>query len=1436
MVMLRPVLKSKYAVESGSRARTVLLLLSAVAGILTLNICLAKPTLTTVWYIENNQADGQYFPTADAATTTYCANWVAYEQSLYPQVAFAQLDCWYQAKSWPYYAYVKYSETSYDKQGNRYYSETTNGNYLRPRNGYLCDDGSAVLDATSCHAPKPKVNKPKTLGSPPKCPMDKTISPVKGDPIHLYTGNVYEAQTDYEGRGAFPLAFRRYYNSQNTEPGHLGPNWRDSYDRQVKLASSGIEADVVRPTGKVLPFSQSGGTWQGDSDVRGRLSQTAAGWTYKTARGTVERYDASGVLQSITRRGGYTQTLGYDASGNLATVTGPFGRVLTLAYDGSGRVATVTDPSGGNYSYTYDSAGNLIEVTYPDGATRQYLYENSSFPHALTGIVDANGNRYLTWTYDSRGRATSDAFAGGTNKTTLQYNSDGTTTVTDALGHQHTYHFLFAHGLAQVARIAGGYCAGCANDTASETFDANGYLASSTDFNGNQTTYVNNARGLQTRRTEAVGTPQQRTITTQWAADENLPVKITEPGKSTAFSYDARGRLLTRRVTDTATGNSRTWTYSYNALGLLAGTDGPRADVSDTTTYAYDSQGNLTGVTDALGHTSRITAHDADGRPLSLVDANGLATQLGYDARGRLISRNVGGEVTTFAYDAAGNVTRITLPDGRYLAYTYDAAHRLVGIADQLGDTIRYTLDAAGNRTRESIDDPSGNLTQTRSHVYNDLSQLVEDVGAAGQTTTYGYDGNGNRISTQDALNNTTTQAFDALNRLTTVTDPLNGVTRYGYDGQDNLTSVTDPNGNTTTYTYNGFGDRTSVTSPDTGKTTYTYDSAGNVVSKTDAKGQTTTYAYDALNRLTRASFADGTATTYAYDTATNGIGRLASISDPTGQTSWSYDAHGRVTGVRRDFHGVVLSTAYTYDASGRLVGMTYPSGTQVDYSYSNGQLTGVNVNGQPLMTGITYQPFGAPQSWTWGDGTASTRSYDQDGQLTALSLAGDTRTLSYDPVGDITAIDDSRANRSYGYDALMRLTAANDDSRSWDYAYDPNGNRTSLTDASGTTSYRYVAGSNRLASLSGARAKSYRHDANGNIVSDGSHSYQYDARNRLVGVDGTVSYALNGMGQRVEKRTSTADTLYLYGVNGRLIVEADPVGRTEREYVYVNGVPAAVLVYRSHGNTAHAGTGIANRSSNASNTPAAAKGQTPTVAGLGGTKTMPQSPTGLYYIHTDHLGTPRAVTDSSGTVVWRWDGEPFGATAANDDPDGDGVAFTFNLRFPGQYHDAETGLNYNYFRDYDPRTGRYVESDPIGLDGGLNTYLYSTAKPLIWYDVDGQDPIGGERGATGGASGQRTNRPNKKCRELNPPDPRYVECKHHQTGKWIKKPRPSDMPFPGQPAGTNNQEMCGSKCKGAAKIATVGGTGYIIYRCVRMLPSLFPPLWETIPLNAAAP
>ncbi|GJI93775.1 hypothetical protein RugamoR57_04930 [Duganella caerulea] len=112
-------------------------------------------------------------------------------------------------------------------------------------------------------------------------------------------------------------------------------------------------------------------------------------------------------------------------------------------------------------------------------------------------------------------------------------------------------------------------------------------------------------------------------------------------------------------------------------------------------------------------------------------------------------------------------------------------------------------------------------------------------------------------------------------------------------------------------------------------------------------------------------------------------------------------------------------------------------------------------------------------------------------------------------------------------------------------------------------------------------------------------------------------------------------------------------------------------------------------------------------------------SASSLYFVQTDQLNTPRAITDQSNALVWKWDSDPYGSVPPNEQPAG-GASFVFNLRFPGQVFDRETYIYYNYYRDYDPQTGRYVQSDPIGLRGGINTYGYVGGNPLSGIDPSG--------------------------------------------------------------------------------------------------------------------
>jgi len=1042
---------------------------------------------------------------------------------------------------------------------------------------------------------------PKTAGSCPSAGQSTGDDPNKpepcplGNPINPFTGNKYQIETDYVGAGTYPLRFERYYNSNaGIGSGRIGAKWRHTFDRFISV--QGTSAQVFRPDGKQFVFTQSGADWVGPVDVMDRLAQTASGWTYTSAPDDeVETYDASGRLISIANRAGVAHTMGYDGSARLATVTHSLGgKTLTISYETADRIASMTDPAGKVFSYAYDATGNLVSVTFPDDTesttdnpVRAYVYNEpantsgANLPTHLTGIIDESGNRFTTYQYAADGRAISTERSGGVSRYSVAYDVDGTSTVTDPLN---TARIFGSQTVQDVPRHTSvnqpcDYC-GLAS---SISYDTSGYLSGATNFNGIAFTYVHDARGLETSRTEASGTPQERTITTQWHPSFRLPTLVTEPGRTKSFDYDASGNLLTRTLTDTAVSLSRTWTHTYNSAGQVLSVNDPRTDVADVTTYAYDSvTGDLATVTNAAGHVTSITAYNAHGQPLTIVDANALTTTLVYDARLRLTSRTVGSESTSYEYDGVGQLIKVTLPDGSFLSYTYDAAHRLTDITDALGNNIHYTLDAMGNRTQEQVRDPLGTLAQTRSRVYNSLNRLFQEIGAQSQTTQYGYDNQGNVTSVDGSLagtGDTTTNAYDALNRLRQVTDPGLGVTQYAYDGLDALTSVTDPRNLSTSYAVDGLGNLTLQQSPDTGNTANTYDPAGNLLTQTDAKGQTTNYAYDVLNRVTLITFHDGSKQAYAYDQGANGLGRLSSITetDPGNQVTnviaYAYDAHGRVMSETRTLGGQSYVTAYSYDSFGRMDGMTYPSGRTVAYSFDAlGRVSQVSTtkpgdSPQAVAQNVSYHPFGGVTGFTFGNGQVYSRSVDQDGRIASYSLGAQSYGIGYDAASRIEFISEvgnPPNTNTYGYDALDRLTQAVLPNANFAYSYDAVGNRVTKTTGASTDTYAYEATSNRIASVTPGSGpfRSFSFDAKGSTLADGLNTYAHDTRGRMVQAVsslGATAYQVNALGQRVRKTNSLGDTIFHYDTRGRLIAESEPGGAVKRELIYLGDIPVGV-------------------------------------------------------------------------------------------------------------------------------------------------------------------------------------------------------------------------------------------------------------------------------------
>jgi RHS repeat-associated protein len=308
-----------------------------------------------------------------------------------------------------------------------------------------------------------------------------------------------------------------------------------------------------------------------------------------------------------------------------------------------------------------------------------------------------------------------------------------------------------------------------------------------------------------------------------------------------------------------------------------------------------------------------------------------------------------------------------------------------------------------------------------------------------------------------------------------------------------------------------------------------------------------------------------------------------------------------------------------------------------------------------------------------------------EDAASDGLSLA-----YQFDAVGNITQLtngDGSAILARYGYDALDRLDDVMDGPTGVSietYTYDATGNRLSEVDAGGTTSYAYPANSHRLASVGGI-ARAY--DAAGNTSQAGGDTYAYNATNRLSGVSRSGStiatYADNAKGERVWWQDAT-ETYAVYDESGHLLAIYDALGAIRQEFVWLDDLPIGIVT--------GSGTGAA-----------------------------------LLYIEPDHLGTPRVVIDPvRQKAVWirASEGEAFGATAPSENPDADGVSFTLDLRFPGQRHDAASGLDYNYLRDYDTSVGRYVQSDPVGLIAGPSTYAYVEGKPISFVDPLGLDDV----------------------------------------------------------------------------------------------------------------
>ncbi len=592
------------------------------------------------------------------------------------------------------------------------------------------------------------------------------------------------------------------------------------------------------------------------------------------------------------------------------------------------------------------------------------------------------------------------------------------------------------------------------------------------------------------------------------------------------------------------------------------------------------------------------------------------------------------------------------------------------------------TNDSTGNTLKEDIKDPQGTLTKTVSYQYDILGRLWRINNPDGNYSEYSYDAVGNKLSYKDPKGSPQTfYDYDPLGRLREITLPGDVHTLYDYNSHSNLTSITDGNGNATTYILDDMGRVYQEVSPDRGTTTYQYDPSGNMTSKTDDRGITVNYSHDVLNRRTLSDFPTDIDTVYTYDGCTSGKGRLCQVQDQAATTTYNYSPKGWLLQEDRLVLGVNYTTGYQYDDNGNVEVLTYPSGRTVIYSYDlSNKVTGVATTPaggvqQTIVSNVTYRPSGGVSYELYANGLERVVESDLQSRITGIETGSiyDV-TCTYDANSNIDLITDNLDqgnNTTLTHDFLDRLTAANGPWGDLSWTYDDLGNRLSYSDGTGAANYSYENGTNRIIQTSGSTTATFTYDGNGNTITEDARSYTYDESNRLTSVvDGVTvlaDFSYSASGQRVSKTVNGESVIFHYNQYGQIISETDSFGTTIAEYIYMKGQPLAKV-----------------------------------------------SGSDVFYIHTDHLAKPVAMTDSNGAIAWEIVSRPFGDEASTS-----GSA-DLNLRFRGQYYDVETGLNYNYFRDYDPRLGRYVQVDPIGLSAGLNPFRFVSNNPYKFIDPFG--------------------------------------------------------------------------------------------------------------------
>lgn len=761
-------------------------------------------------------------------------------------------------------------------------------------------------------------------------------------------------------------------------------------------------------------------------------------------------------------------------------------------------------------------------------------------------------------------------------------------------------------------------------------------------------------------RVTTPGLLEERTYTA-----ENRPLAVTLTDKTTNTApYSTSGQVRRWQYSYVLhTGRDVIRTISI---------DGPDSR-SDVVTQEYNINGYLVSIRNAKGHEVRYQNHTAKGLPRTKYDINNVRTTYQYNERGWLRFETVhlatGALTTEYIYYRNGLLRQIRQPNGTSLSYEYNNARHLTAVVNNAGERQEFVPDTMTGEWKQHLIKGGGATRFTASRVYDDLGRVMEERGANGQYSKYLYDLNGNLavitsdVSYEGELGQESgivknTRFYDALNRVRIQLSEGEPAVFYGYDAAGNLAQVLvaeslaaappvayqyndlgvlvsaspsggatasyqfdangrlvatgSPTGQLTEYVYNGFGEKIQEKSPATGVTKIYRDGVGNVERVVRADNTEVQYVSDVLGRVEDIRYLSDSAENirYTYDAAPNGKGRIATVTDRSGNRSLGYTDAGAVDYIDYAIAGKVYRLDYGYDSAAQLQTIQYPTGRTINYQRDTlARVNGVTAQGTPqgltaLVSDVRYLPFGPAETIEYGNGLSRSVDYDQSYRIDQIDnqwlIQTETIDFSYDTAnrlrGEAQLIGASgnallQSAKQYDYYQNGRLQAArwlsyggqsvDPYQNALEYDYDIFGNRTqqrrydAMSGIAGslieTTTYTNKKSNNQIGSISVYNAatnqttpSTWTYDLLGNTKNDGKFEYVYNQAQRVTQVKKAgvaISNSIyNANGERVSKTASGSTTHYHYDLGGVLLAETDSNGNLIREYAYLDGVPVGMF------------------------------------------------------------------------------------------------------------------------------------------------------------------------------------------------------------------------------------------------------------------------------------